>query len=125
MRSLNAYRFWVPTAESFRGPIAEDEFDIEMAKTEEDKQLARSARASKMWRTLRIAARNKLNLFDRIDDGNNLRALFESSDDENEAHKGGEYGDQAQQDETFGPSIDSISTKLGLDTTTAHEAVVK
>lgn len=48
-----------------------------MAKTGEEKQQATDARASKLWRTLRIASKSKLNLFDRIDDGNNLQALFQ------------------------------------------------
>ena len=76
-------RYTVPTAESFRGPILEDDFDIEMAKTDEEKQQAIDARASKMWRTLRIASKSKLNLFDKIDDGNNLQALFQPEEEEN------------------------------------------
>lgn len=48
-----------------------------MAKTGEEKQQATDARASKLWRTLRIASKSKLNLFDKIDDGNNLQALFQ------------------------------------------------
>ena len=76
-------RYTIPTAESFRGPIAEDEFDIGMAKTGEEKQQATDARASKLWRTLRIASKSKLNVFDKIDDGNNLQALFQSEEGEN------------------------------------------
>lgn len=76
-------RYTIPTAESFRGPIAEDEFDIDMAKTGEEKQQATDARASKLWRTLRIASKSKLNVFDKIDDGNNLQALFQSEEGEN------------------------------------------
>ncbi|MCJ1271694.1 hypothetical protein MMC22_011599 [Lobaria immixta] len=76
-------RYSIPTAESFRGPIADDEFDAAMAKTDEEKQLALNARASKMWRTLRIASKSKLNLFDKIDDGNNIQALFQPEGDEN------------------------------------------
>ncbi|KAF6221845.1 hypothetical protein HO133_001813 [Letharia lupina] len=75
-------RYTLPTAESFRGPIAEDDFDIEMAKTGEEKQQATDARASKLWRTLRIASKSRLNLFDRIDDGNNLQALFQPEEEE-------------------------------------------
>lgn len=75
-------RYSIPTAESFQRPIADDDFEIEMAKTEEEKRLAIDARASKLWRTLRIASKSKLNLFDKIDDGNNLQALFEVNGDE-------------------------------------------
>lgn len=69
--------------ESFERPIADDDFDIDMAKDAEEKQLSVDARASKLWRTLRIASKNKLNLLDKIDDGNNLRALFEPEGEEN------------------------------------------
>lgn len=74
-------RYTIPTADSFRGPILEDDFDIEMAKTREEKQQATDARASKLWRTLRIASKSKLNLFDKIDDGNNLQALFQPEEE--------------------------------------------
>ena len=53
-----------------------------MAKTDEEKQQATDARASKLWRTLRIASKSKLNLFDKIDDGNNLKALFQPGEEE-------------------------------------------
>lgn len=69
----------------------DDEFDLDMAKTEEDKLLAANARASKMWRTLRVASKSKLNLFDRIDDGNNIQALFQPEGDENK-NKGDSNG---------------------------------
>lgn len=62
----------------------DDEMDLERAKTDEDKLLATNSRASKIWRTLRIASKSKLNLFDRIDDGHNLQALFQPECDENE-----------------------------------------
>ena len=54
-----------------------------MAKTDEEKQILTDARASKLWRTLRIASKSKLNLFDKIEDGNKLDALFEPEGDEN------------------------------------------
>ena len=94
--SANYPRYTIPTVESFRSGITEDEFDIDMAKTDEDKRLATSARFSKMWRALRITSKSKLNLLDRIDDGNNLQALFESADDENRSKKDGDMGDGKQ-----------------------------
>lgn len=54
-----------------------------MAKIGEEKQQATDARASKLWRTLRIASKSKLNLFDKIDDGNNLQALFQPEEEVN------------------------------------------
>ena len=70
-------RFKPPSLESFRGPIAEDQFDIEMAKDEESRRLASERRASKLWRVLRIASKGKLGSFDQIEDGKNLDVLFE------------------------------------------------
>ena len=70
-------RYDTPSIESFKAPIAEDQSNIEKAKNEEEKQLAMTARASKLWRTLRIASRSRLNVFDKIDDGANLKPLFE------------------------------------------------
>lgn len=71
-------RYSIPTPESFRAAIAEDEFDVEMAKTAEETEIAATARASKLWRTLRVARKTRLGLFDKIEDGNNLGALFPS-----------------------------------------------
>lgn len=76
-------RYLMPTIESFERPIADDDFQIEMSNDAEEKQLAVVARASKLWRTLRVASKSKLNLFDKIDDGNNLKALFEPEGEEN------------------------------------------
>ena len=91
---LTRYRYTIPAPESFLQPIADDEFDAQMAKTEEDKQLAMNARASKLWRTLRIASKNRFALFDKIDDGNNLRALFEVPEEEKNGQPNGD-GDVA------------------------------
>lgn len=55
-----------------------------MAKTDEEKQQATDARASKLWRTLRIASKSKLSVFDKIDDGNNLQALFQTEEEEDQ-----------------------------------------
>lgn len=52
-----------------------------MATTEEDKQLSSNARASKLWRILRVASKSRLNVFDKMDDGNNLQALFEPAEE--------------------------------------------
>ena len=72
----NPRRYAIPTAESFERPIANDQFEIEMGSSSEEKQTAEDAKASKLWRTLRIASKSALKLFDKIDDGKNLDALF-------------------------------------------------
>ncbi|KAK2739280.1 hypothetical protein FQN57_006615 [Myotisia sp. PD_48] len=71
-------RFKVPDAEFYMSGINDDEFNIEMAKDDGEKEEATKARASKTWRTLRIASRSKLSLFDKTDDGKNLKVLFET-----------------------------------------------
>ena len=56
-----------------------------MAKNDEEKQLLTDARASKIWRTLRIASKSKFKLFDKIEDGSDLGVLFEPEVDESQA----------------------------------------
>ncbi|KAL8962039.1 MAG: hypothetical protein Q9193_001496 [Seirophora villosa] len=70
-------RYALPKVEDYKAPIMEDEFDIEMAKTEEEKEAAGTAKASKMWRALRLASKNRMNMFDKIEDGKDLGALFD------------------------------------------------
>ena len=91
-------RYSIPTAESFERPIADDEFEMEMARTDEEKRLAADAKASKLWRTLRIASKTKLNRFDKIDDGNNLKALFEP--DAEESKKSSTNGSDENSDQS-------------------------
>jgi THO complex subunit 1 len=67
-----------PAPDSFLTGIVDDDFDIDTAKTKEDKDAATKAKASKVWRTLRLASRSKLNQFDKIDDGKNIKVLFDS-----------------------------------------------
>ena len=82
MPLLTDDRYTIPSVDSFKGPIADDEFDIEQAKTDEEKRQAADRRASKLWRTLRVASKSRLNLFDKIDDGHDLQALFELKADQ-------------------------------------------
>ena len=78
----DAERYSVPSLESFERPIADDEFEMEMAKADEEKSLASNARASKTWRALRIASKSKFRLFDKLDDGGNLGILFRPPEEE-------------------------------------------
>ncbi|OJD28489.1 hypothetical protein ACJ73_00088 [Blastomyces percursus] len=70
-------RFTTPALDSYMRGIADDEFNIDMAQLREEKDEATKARASKTWRTLRLSSHSKLALFDKIEDGNNLKVLFE------------------------------------------------
>ncbi|KAI9933428.1 THO complex subunit 1 [Aspergillus wentii] len=71
-------RFSVPAADSFMMGIMDDELDIDMAQTKEEKEDATRAKASKTWRILRLSSRSKLAAFEKIEDGKNLKILFET-----------------------------------------------
>ncbi|KAL4812596.1 THO complex subunit 1 transcription elongation factor-domain-containing protein [Aspergillus spinulosporus] len=71
-------RFNVPSPESLMRVIEDIEFDIDTAQTSEDKEAAVQAKASKTWLLLRLSAKSKLAAFDKIEDGKNLKALFET-----------------------------------------------
>ncbi len=116
--TLTSCRYTVPTAESFQRAIEEDEFDIQMGKTEEDKQLSTNARASKLWRTLRIASKSKLNLFDKIDDGNNLQALFKP---EGETENARDENSKDSPSVRLDVSLVESSTQAALKATSASE----
>ena len=109
-------RYFVPTAESFQRPIADDEFEMEMAKDDVEKRAAADARASKLWRTLRIASKSKLSLFDKIDDGNNLKALFESPVDDNKG-KMDDQGLDENSDQTDKATDGRVAEEQLLDET--------
>ena len=88
-----------------------------MAKTSEGKQQATDARASKLWRTLRIASKSKLNLFDKIDDGNNLEALFRPEEEESKEKTDVEETEQTSDQ----PAKDSESHLNGTEQKLADE----
>ncbi|MCJ1401490.1 hypothetical protein MMC11_004704 [Xylographa trunciseda] len=108
-------RYAVPEAESLKGPIADDEFDASIATSEEDKQLATNARASKLWRMLRICYKSKFRVFDKIDDGNNLEALFEVRDEGTEGNptKETELEDQDRRHRSKSPEIPVFTASEG------------
>lgn len=85
-------RFTTPASDSFLEGIADDEFNIDTAQDGDEKEAAVNAKASKIWRTLRLASRNKLALFEKIDNGKNLDVLFESRDGPDETAKVAEEG---------------------------------
>jgi THO complex subunit 1 len=80
----NPDRYQVPDLSTFRRPIEDDQFDLEMGRTDEEKSLASNAKASKLWRALRIASKSKLAILEKLDDGKNLDALFGSEKKEGE-----------------------------------------
>ena len=69
-----------------------------MARDDEEKQRLRDARASKLWRTLRIASKSKFKLFHKIEDGHNLDVLFEPKSDEHQGTVEGTGIDTSEDD---------------------------
>ncbi|KAL2752604.1 hypothetical protein ACRALDRAFT_2112212 [Sodiomyces alcalophilus JCM 7366] len=74
-------RYELPELDSFKRKIADDDFEIEMPTTEESKAAAIEAKASKSWRALRIAAKTKLGLFDKINDPDKIEPIFGELED--------------------------------------------
>lgn len=86
--------------------IMDDELDIDMAQSKEDKDNALRSKASKIWRILRLSSRNKLAAFDKIDDGKNLKALFETP-----SPPSSEKGAGASQTQTQTPAPEQAQTQ--------------
>jgi len=70
-------RYTLPEPQSLVQDVAAVELDMEMAMTEDEKRSLQETMAGKTWRTLRIAARNKLSMFDQLGDGKKLHDLFQ------------------------------------------------
>jgi len=94
-------RYTLPDPQSLVQDVAAVELDMDMAMTEDEKRSLQEAMAGKAWRTLRIAARNKLSMFDQLEDGKKLQNLFEQP-------SGGDTRDEAaagMQDSGVGASV--------------------
>ncbi|KAI5291498.1 hypothetical protein KEM54_004163 [Ascosphaera aggregata] len=76
-RLKSPVRFTNPNPGTYIGGIADDEFDIDTAASNEGKEQAIKSKHSKIWRILRLASRTHLARFKDIDSGKNIRALFE------------------------------------------------
>ncbi|KAL8738832.1 MAG: hypothetical protein Q9181_000436 [Wetmoreana brouardii] len=107
-------RYELPKVEDYKAPIMEDEFDIEMAKSNKEKEEASVAKASKMWRALRIASKSRLNMFDKIEDGKDLGPLFDpppvvAKSDENNPSKRNE----SEQEKNEELEVDGKKDEMG------------
>lgn len=100
--------------ESFKGPIADDDFDVDMAKDDEEKELVSNSRASKLWRMLRLASNNKIKLFDKIEDGKNIDALFPLGGETNGTRE--EKREDIEEDETRKEGTDERKNETGEET---------
>lgn len=70
-------RYQLPELDTFERKIADDDFEIDMPTNNQTKAAAVAGKASKSWRALRIASRNKLAAFDKIDEPKNVAIVFE------------------------------------------------
>ena len=73
-------RTQIPGIEPYVKGVATDELDLEMAMSEEETKSIEEAKVGKIWRALRITARNHLAQIDKIDDGRNLQALLKNEE---------------------------------------------
>ncbi|KAJ5747989.1 uncharacterized protein N7511_009685 [Penicillium nucicola] len=110
-RLKEAGRYNVPTADSYLKGIMDDELDLEMAMTDEDKEIAVNSKASKSWRILRLSAKGKLAVFDKIADGNNIKALGSPA-----AEGTPQHGEETNEPSTRDERSDNAKASLqGLD----------
>jgi THO complex subunit 1 len=77
-RRADRDRFSLPKAETLIQQLAEVELDLEMA-TEEEKRPLQESKATKTWKTLRIASRSNLSGFDKVQNGTGLDGLVASA----------------------------------------------
>lgn len=74
---------------------------------------------------LRVASKSKLNLLDKIDDGNNWQALFEQDEAENRAKKDEGRSSQVSNDP---PTLEPVPLQTAVpsfDATSAQETTIK
>ncbi|KAI6779553.1 THO complex subunit-like protein [Emericellopsis cladophorae] len=74
-------RYQLPDLDSFKAKINDSDFDIQMAKTPAEKARAQERKASQSWRAMRIARGFKLAAFDKIDNPDDISAIFEPLED--------------------------------------------
>jgi THO complex subunit 1 len=70
-------RYELPEVGTFKNKIAVDDLEIEMPTNNQTKAAAMESKSSKSWRALRIASKSRLAAFDRIENPDNIDAVFE------------------------------------------------
>ncbi|EFR04301.1 THO complex subunit 1 [Nannizzia gypsea CBS 118893] len=105
-------RFATPSLDFYMSGITDDDFNIDMAKDDDEKEQSVKAKASKTWRTLRIASRSRLNQLDKIEDGKNLKVLLEPTPAPNSTSAKSQpdtdnSADVSKEDETKGSNVDT------------------
>ncbi|KAK8124800.1 nuclear matrix p84 [Apiospora kogelbergensis] len=88
-------RYQLPDIMVFKAKIAEDDLNLDFAKSEKEKTDILEAKASKTWRALRLARRSRISALDKVDDWQNIDAIFEDPKavtEEPEEEEEGEVG---------------------------------
>lgn len=73
---LTPVRSNVPSVEYYANKVRMTELDLEMADTEEEKRELQDRKSSYTWRGLRLASKNQLSLFDKIEPGKGLEVFL-------------------------------------------------
>lgn len=114
----NPARWKLPDLQDFKEKIAADDLDMDFATTEKEKAQLLESKASKTWRALRIARGSRLATFDKIEDWQNVEAIFqEQPDSEEEAENEGPKGARPEDERPIvlsGPTSVGKSTLIGM-----------
>ena len=97
-------RWKLPDLQVFKDKISSDDLDMEMASTEKEKGELIESKASKTWRALRLARRNKMAVFDNIEDWQNVEAIFQEQP-ESEGEGDSDSGPKGERPEDQRPII--------------------
>lgn len=69
-------RYTLPSFRTFQEKIEEDEMDIEMAKANEEKNQLIDGKASKTWRTLRLASTTMFTRLEKVTKAEEIKEIF-------------------------------------------------
>ncbi|KAI1878076.1 uncharacterized protein JN550_000258 [Neoarthrinium moseri] len=109
----DAARWKLPELASFKDKISEDDLELDFAKSEKEKTHIIEAKASKTWRALRIASRSRLAAFDKIDDWQDISAVFADPNAPGVKEEDEEEGEVGRKPEDTLPIIISGPTGVG------------
>jgi THO complex subunit 1 len=99
----------VPAAETVMRAVENNELDLEMA-TPDQQSMLQEAKMSNIWRVLRVTSKSRLNLFDKIDDGKQLKSLFQPDTTEER-----EPGPEGQETKIAGSEADKNAVDMQVD----------
>jgi THO complex subunit 1 len=100
----------VPKAETLVKKVAEVDLDLEFATTDEEKQSLEESKAGKSWRLLRITAKTRLNLFEKLEDSGNFNILVEEQLEAQELKS-----DEVQEPEALNAGANSANANDGAE----------